>query len=316
MNPISQFKFYDLGAKLHRATSNRTAISAADMFVPLMEAQAALDNLLKGDPITLELAKTDASALLNRLGALFNKHFIDPSTRQFRHPAREDVVEAHELNLLRSMVEKFESALAAELSRKAIYAVPKRGLFDTWQLAEQAEEQFSEEVRKNLPEGALGDVRAAGRCLAFGLGTAACFHLVRSVEAVLARYVDTMAGPVPAKAAQLWREGITRLQNKAKEGNGVDARVPSLLADIDTRYRAGLLSHDAQFSLHDAMIFFGMAGSLITLMMEGIAATDTPQRRLKAAEERLKDVQQEANDEKSPADFAEEASAPRRGKTG
>src|ERR1043166_4829231 len=125
MNPISQYKFYDLGAKLHRATSNRTAVSAADMFVPLMEAQAALDNLLKGDPITLEIARPDASALLNRFGPLFNKHFIDPSTRQFRHPAREDVIESHELNLLRSMVEKFESALAAELSRKAIYAVPK-----------------------------------------------------------------------------------------------------------------------------------------------------------------------------------------------
>jgi hypothetical protein len=334
MNPISQYKFYDLGAKLHRVTGNRTAVAAAEMFVPLMEAQAALDNLLKGDPIALELAKNDANALLAKLGSVFNKYFIDPSTRQFRYPARDDVMEAHELNLLRSLIEKFESSLAAELSRKAIYTVPKRGLFDTWQLAETAEDQFSEEVRKIMGDGLRDDVRAAGRCLAFGLGTAACFHLVRAVEAVLARYVNVFAGPAPAKSDVLWKEGVGRLHGlKSREQGGVDLRVLGLLADVDTRYRTVLFTPNANFSVHDAMIFFGMAGSLITLMMEAVAAQDTPQRRMRDKEEKTKEPlppptspapaaneqknePQDDHDEDTSNAFAEEASAAsRRNKT-
>lgn len=305
MIPISQYKFYDLGAKLHRVVANRTAVGAAEMFVPLMEAQTALDGLIKGDPMTLDIAKADANALLNKLGTIFNKNFIDMNTRQFRFPGREETIDSHELTLLRALVEKFETSLAAELGRKAVYAVPKRGLFDTYELTEHADKQFSEDMLRQMGDGMRDDLRAAGRCLAFGLGTACCFHLVRAVEAMLSRYIESFGGGASSNSEVLWKDGLKRLHAAAKEkSTGPDGRVLGLLNDIETRIRPILQNADTPISIGDATIFFGMTGSLITLMQETLQNAGKAQNRLRQAEEKLAEAARVV-EESSDSDNAE-----------
>jgi len=299
MNPISQYKFYDLGAKLHRVVSNRTAVGAAEMFVPLMEAQTALDTLIKGDPIQLEISKSEANALLNKLGAIFDKNFIDLNTRQFRFPGREEVIDAHELTLLRSLVEKFETAFASELSRKAVFTVPKLGLFDTYELTEHADNQFSEETLRIMPQHVRSDIRAAGRALAFGLSAACCFHLVRASEDLLGRYSEAFGGGSATKSNVLWNESLPRLvaMSKGKNSNGPDPRILSMLNDMDARMRPALHSADHTITINDATIFFNTTSSMVSLILEALNKMGKTHSRMKAAQEKLEDIHADDEDD-------------------
>ncbi len=308
MTPISQYKFYDLGAKLHRVVSNRTAVGAAEMFVPLMEAQTALDTLIKGDPIQLEVSRSEANALLNKLGAIFDKNFIDLNTRQFRFPGREEVIDAHELTLLRSLVEKFETAFASELSRKAVFTVPKRGLFDTYELTEHADNQFSEETLRIMPEHVRTDIRMAGRALAFGLSAACCFHLVRAAEDLLSRYNEAFGGGTATKPNILWNESLPRLiaMSKGKGANSPDPRILSMLSDIESRVRPALRANGTPVSINDATILFGTTSSMISLMLEALGKMGKTQNRMKSAQEKLEEAQNVAqHDDEDDADAAQ-----------
>ncbi len=289
MIPVSQYKFYTLGVRLERVVAHKGAVSAADMFTPLMEAQAALDDLIKGDPIQLDYAKADANALLNKLGALFDKFFIDPSSRQFRFPAAGMQIEPHELTLISSFVEKFEAALAAELGRKAVYAVPKRGLFDSLDLAEHADIQFAD-VDKQLTPQMRQDIKASGRALAFGMPTAACFHMVRALEGALSRYIEGVTGQAAESFHNLWKDGLARLRSADKES---DARVVAMLQDVDKRYREPMVAGE-EIKQADAQILFSLASSILTLMLESIApGKGHVQPQYRALQERVEQVSQQ-----------------------
>lgn len=289
MTPLRQYKFYELGAKLQRVVAHRAAVKATDMFVPLMDAQAALDGILKGDPITLDYARADGTTLLAKLGTVFDKHFIDPATRQFRFPAADDMIDSHEMTLLASLVEKFETALAAEFSRKAIYAVPKRGLFDSYALAENADRQFSEEILGRMNDAMREDIRESGKALAFGLGLAAAFHLVRVLEQALVMYVEGVTGHSTAQFKDVWKDGLSRLKNQDKNPH-VDGRIVDLLSEVDNRYRSLLSKADAQLDLNEAIIFFSMACSIVTLIMDATQARRPTDGRYKALQEKVEKV--------------------------
>lgn len=314
MNPISQYKFYDLGAKLYRVVANRTAVGAAEMFVPLMEAQTALDTLIKGDPIQLEHSKPEANALLNKLGAIFDKNFIDLNTRQFRFPGREEVIDAHELTLLRSLVEKFETAFASELSRKAVFTVPKRGLFDTYELTEHADNQFAEETLRIMPHGVRADIRAAGRALAFGLASACCFHLVRASEDLLSKYSEAFGGGTASKSDVLWHEALPRLvaMSKSKNANSPDARIIGMLSDIEGRIRPALHNAEASISISDATIFFNTATSMISLMLEALNKNGKSQQRQKSPAQKAEETLTETRDVAQDYDDEDDAGSPRK----
>src|SRR5580698_10744477 len=121
MQQLNAYRFYELGARLHALFNLRTQGRVADMFAPLAEAQTLLDGFIKGDPFALETSKADANRLLSRIGAVFNRYFIDPATKQLKNPTGEDRIDAHELSLIMSLIEKFEHALAAELNRAPTY---------------------------------------------------------------------------------------------------------------------------------------------------------------------------------------------------
>ena len=275
------------------------------MFVPLMEAHTPLDTLINGVPLQLDVSRVEANVLLNKLGALFDKNFIDLNTRQFRFPGREEVIDAHELTLLRALVEKFETAFASELSRKAVFTVPKRGLFDTYELTEHADNQFSEETLRIMPEHVRADIRAAGRALAFGLSSACCFHLVRASEDLLSKYSEAFGGGTATKANVLWHEALPRLiaMSKNKNASGPDPRILSMLGDVENRICPALQSAEHSISMGDATIFFSTTSSMISLMIDALAKMGKTQQRIKTAQEKLIDTQDVAqHDEEDDAD--------------
>jgi len=300
MKQLNSYRFYELGAKLHGLFNAENGARVSDMFAPLSEAQALLDGFIKGDAIAITTSKSDAVKLLNKIGAIFNRYFIDPATRQLKTQEGEDRIDAHELATLHSLVEKFEHALAAELNRAPTYVAGKRGIYSTYDLAENAQEIFSESLRTSIPTAAQNEFAAAGRALAFSLGTAAVMHTMRAVEVMLRSYYEVFAGAAPAKSERNYSAYLKKLATMAEEDDRSprpDKRVVQMLAQIKDHYRNPLVVAEVTPSVDEATQVFGMASAIISLMAEAVAAQRRPAETTAVSEAASADMLSPSEDE-------------------
>lgn len=280
MQQLNAYRFYELGARLH-SLFDAGAQRTADMFSPLAEAQTLLDGLIKDENFPLETSRGDATRLLNKLGTLFNRYFIDASTKQLKSGPGEERPDPHEMTLLRTLVEKFEHAFAAELNRAPTYVAGKRGIYSTYDLAENASQIFGADIRDAIPQAAQSEFDAAGRALAFGLGTAAAIHTLRAIEVTLKPYYESFAGAVTAKGERNYALYLKKLATLAEEEEKdtprPDRRVVQMLAQVKDHYRNPLVTPENSVEIEEATQFFGMASALIALMARRIRAAQSPQ---------------------------------------
>jgi hypothetical protein len=290
-----------LAAKLHGLISCASTMRVADIFGPLTEAQTALDTLIKGDPLPIETSKADATRLLNKLGNIFDRTFIDTTSGQIKKPSGEDRMDTHEIASIQSLVDKFEHALAAELNCAPVYFASRRGIYSTYDLIENAYQTFSESVLKIIPVTAQNEFGTAGRALAFGLGTATTMHLLRAVEVVLKQYYELFSGTTVAKTERSYNIYLKKLATLADDENNAmrpDKRLLQMLAQIKEHYRNPLTMPEHNVSVEQATSLFGLATAIITLMAEQIIARQKPAsgKGGKAAKEALANVAEEADE--------------------
>jgi hypothetical protein len=286
MQQLNAYRFYELGAKLHSLFCGGNQGRVADLFAPMTEAQTMLDSLIKGDVLVLEMSKSEATKLLNKIASVFNRYYIDPSTKQLRTPEGEDRIDAHELSTIHNLIEKFEHALAAELNRAPTYAAGKRGIYSTFDLAENAQQILSDNVRANVPSSVLTEMNAAGRALAFGLSTAASVHLLRCIEIMLRPYYEAFNGKDAAKGERNYSVYLKKLATMADEDEKTDRpdrRVVQMLAQIKDHYRNPLVTPDQVLSIDEATQLLGLTSALVSLMSEQIAnrkrSTEKPEAK-------------------------------------
>jgi hypothetical protein len=277
MQQLNVYRFYELGAKLHSLFDADTQ-RIADMFAPLTEAQTLLDGMLKDKEFPLETSRADATRLLNKIGFVFNRYFIDPATKQLKATTGEDCADPHELSLVRTLVEKFEHALAAELNRAPTYIAERRGIYSTYDLAENAHEIFGTDLRSIIPSSAQVEFDAGGRALAFGLGTAAAIHTLRAVEVMLKPYYESFTGSASLKGERNYAIYLKKLAALSEEEDAnprPDKRVVQMLAQVKDHYRNPLVTPENVVSIDEATQLFGMASALIDLMARQIQTRQT-----------------------------------------
>ncbi len=273
MHQLNAYRFYELGAKLHGLFCSSTQGRVTDMFAPLTEAQTMLDGFIKGDVFALEASKVDATKLLNKISTVFNRYYIDAASKQLRPSEGEDRIDQHELSLIHTLIEKFEHALAAELNRAPTYVAEKRGIYSTFDLAENAQHILSEKLRTSIASAVLSEIDSAGRCLAFGLSTAASVHLLRAVEMMLKTYFETFAGSLGPKSERSYSVYLKRLAALAEDEDKSirpDRRVIQMLAQIKDHYRNPLITPEQTISIDEATQLFGLTSALVSLMAEQI----------------------------------------------
>lgn len=100
-------------------------------------------------------------------------------------------IPAYSITQLKSKFHNFETVLRAELQSSALYHVSPKGGFDTYNLSDNGAIIFPPDLEAKVP-AAIPDVKAACRCIAFELPTAAAFHLHRANESVLRIYWDSV----------------------------------------------------------------------------------------------------------------------------
>ena len=174
-----------------------------------------------------------------------------------------------DLTILKLYLEQFEALLADELDKRfSLYLVAKKGIFDTADLIDRAELMFTDEkLRALLPDQARDDFRQGGRCLAFETPTAAGFHVLRAVEAVVKRYYEIVAKKPWPFIQRDWGRYITEL-GKA----GAAKRVLDLLTQIKDNYRNPLMHPEDNLDIHEAISLFGLTQSAINAMLQEILA--------------------------------------------
>ncbi len=296
MKHLNPYHFYELASKLHALFNNSTQNRVADMFAPLTEVQNVLDSWIKGEFFKLESSKTEAKRLLDKVGSIFNKYYIDQNTKQLKKPTGEDRIDPHQMSLLYNLLEKFEHALAAELNHVPAYMATKRGIYSTYDLIENAQESFSEELRLFMPSPSLIEFDLAGRSLAFGLGTAATLHLLRAVELVLKRYYEIYSGEEVKnneRSYAVYLKKLAALSDDDTNDHRPNKRLLQMLAQIKEHYRNPLTISGTTISIDQAVSLFGIATAAMTLMSEEVSNA----KSTGAAEKALNEVTKAAQDD-------------------
>ncbi len=272
MQHLNPYRFYELAAQLYVLFGGSGNRCANDLFGPLTEAQTLLDSWIKNEVYPMDTCKADATRLLNKIGSLFNKYCIDPTTRTIRQQDGEELrVDPHELAHLQTLTEKFEHAFAAELTYAPVYYATKRGIYSTYDLIERASDCFGGPLRAEIPDAAMREFDSAGRALAFGLGTASGVHLLRAIEIVLKRYYELFSGTQVVKTERSYSIYLKKLHALCEDENTTDKpdkRLLQMLAQIKEHYRNPLTSPDCILSVEQSTSLFALATAAITLMTE------------------------------------------------
>src|SRR5262249_13042567 len=137
--------------------------------------------------------------------------------------------------------------------------------YATPELIERAEKLFSESVRVEMPPEAVEDVRQAGRCIAFELPTAAGFHILRCVESVMLRYMDTLNAKRPKEKLRNWGVYLQILKDA-----GADEKVIAALDQLRDLHRNPNIHPEETLTLDEALSLLGIAQSAILGMVRDI----------------------------------------------
>lgn len=164
-------------------------------------------------------------------------------------------------------MDNFEPVLKAELHAADAYFVSKKGGYDTLDLISQAEVLFPPDLPDKVPE-AVRDIQEAGKSIAFELGTAAGFHILRANEAVLLRYWDAVTGRAPRPKNRNLGNYIKKL-DELKAG---DEKVRATLRQIKDLHRNTLVHPEDVLTTDEAINLLGIIRSAVSAMLKSIPA--------------------------------------------
>jgi hypothetical protein len=131
---------------------------------------------------------------------------------------------------------------------------------------------FPKNIRNKLPQLAVTDVKAAGRCLAFDLPTSAGFHIARAVETVLLQYFSVLGIELP-EYKNLGRY-IETLREKGP-AKGIDSKVVAAVDQFRDLYRNPIMHPDVNLTSDEAQTLFANAQSAISAIIQDMSKITT-----------------------------------------
>jgi hypothetical protein len=270
---INPFSFYDFGKDIKALAEFSGDVSTQKVFWPLWKARAAMQNLTRGDPIPIGISGGKANDVLQRMNDLIERHFQKKDEKgeaSIRFPEDTDPpINAWQLHWIRSAISEFETVFAEEMRETATYFVPRRGIYWTPALVDDADQTFPVELQLFIPEKARNDWKSAGRCMAFNLLSASGFHVARAVEACLESYYGLFSGN-PGKTLHGWHEYIEALKEVAvkKPTPCPSAKTLAELDQMRLDYRNPIVHPRVVLTEADARMLFANGESLIIAMAQ------------------------------------------------
>jgi hypothetical protein len=263
---VNSYSFYEMAREFRQLHALPDNVTASNALFPIINARARILTLLnEGKPIPLGVCRPNALALYNAVNELFDSFSVDDGEggKKFDWPKEDTPFPSWRLNVYRNALDTFETVFSAEMGETATYFVPRRGIFNTAALVDNADEAFPQEIRGCVPQKSRDDWRAAGRCLAFNLLSASGFHVARAVEGTIESYYQTFTG----KSGTLkgWHDYIEALE-KASGPSLPTAKTISEIKQMKDDYRNPLMHPRVVLSEPEARILFDNGESLIMAM--------------------------------------------------
>lgn len=259
MKRVNLFAFFSLGKALRPIEDIADGATYGDVLMILAMARWEVRSLLSNDVINVRTCRQAALQLIEEISEVVPID-INEAFRQDRDKTAS--VEWWRVSRLKEATKKFETVLAEELGVLDTYAVAQKGAYSTPELIANADVIIPGSLRIRLPEQTLIDLREAGRCLAFETTTAAAFHTLRAVEAVLVAYLQQVTGkPAPARLRN-WGVYLKML----REQPGADVKVIDFLDHVRNSYRNPITHPEAVLSMDEVLVLLGVATGAIVAM--------------------------------------------------
>jgi len=253
---VDCYDFYKLGVYIHPLTSLSEEATVQTSWLSLYLAKSELDSFFSTFP--LKTSRNPAMQLYQSIQTILPENISELQTLDDEGNPR---TIGYLATGIRSAATEFETVLKAELNGWDAFFVSQKGAYSTTDLIGRAESLLpSESARQLLSPEALEDIRQAGRCLAFNLGTAAAFHIVRCTETFIWKYYEMIVGHLPPIKMRNWGAYIRNL-NACPD---VDPKVIGWMTQIKDQYRNPVLHPNESVSPDDALEFLN---ACISLMM-------------------------------------------------
>jgi len=183
--------------------------------------------------------------------------------RQLAGKPADSPIQANNVTMVVGSLLDFQAVLREELNISDTYIVAQKAHYSTTTLVESGELMFPDEIRNELPTEAVYDIKQGARCFAFELPTAAGFHFLRAIEAVIHKFYDVLSNNA-------------RRPNRAAMGIYIDELIklnanPDLVAtlrQIKDLHRNPIIHPDETLDMIEAQMLMGIMQSAVFAMIQ------------------------------------------------
>lgn len=177
----------------------------------------------------------------------------------------ETVVDETLAKEIEEAINKLDATLDAELKLRFAYIVtPKRFSLDA--LLSSPKKLFASNVFDQFPPMCKYDFWYACRCIAYGLGTAAAFHIMRGTEGILKHYYCTIVKRGRVKKL-MWNNMVEHLRKRR------DAPPKPLLDNLDnirSNFRNPTQHPEARYDMDEAQDLLSIGIEVTNRMIKDI----------------------------------------------
>lgn len=256
MKQVNIYNFYQFGAILHPITELKAGKPFKEYFYALFMGRAWLESFVNGNLLPMTICNRSAQKVISGIDFLLPQG----KDEKPRLGMDEEVNYGHLYTIIDGMKE-FETVFGAELQNLATYFVSKKGIYETNDLIQNADEWFPASIRGRFTGQVIHDLKEAGKCLAFDLSTAAGFHIARAVEGVLLEYLKVLCSE-QLECLKESDRNLGRYIKLARENDG-NLKVCSSLDQFRELHRNPLIHPETILTIEEALTLHGIAQSAI-----------------------------------------------------
>ncbi len=258
MQGLNLTYIYQLSEKFDSLRLLKADTLLKDVWLDLYFAQSNIQEIYNQAIFShaLRTSRTTASNLYEKIDEFLKRQQEDETA----------TLSAYDVSDVVNSLEQLETVLKAELTAADVYLVTPIGAYDTKALLHQPQLIWPEDLLVKLPSTKV-DVQELSKCIAFELPTAAGFHAVRIVESVLRAYWDVVTKGEKHPKNKTLGAYISALENKVDS----DKKVLAALKQLKDLHRNPLMHPEVHLSVEDAVIFLGIAFSVVAPMLKVVS---------------------------------------------
>lgn len=260
---VNEFHIYELASAIHPLTQigeGEKDVLYSEVWHDWWRARSVLAETMS-DRRPLSVCRPAANKLSAAITSFVPEKWEDVVAK-YPSEGKEDAKADYIAWRVREAAKEFETVLAAELQAMDTYLVSQIGSYNTHDLIAKAHISFPESVRITLPEQAKIDFDQSGKCIAFGVYTAAAFHLMRGTETIIRKYYEALVGTPPKPKMRNWGA-----YQKILEKHSADKKLTDLIEHIRLSYRNPVLHPEENLTSEQVQVLFGVCISAVTLMV-------------------------------------------------